>query len=413
MAQLALACKATSRACAKAGIANLFGMYGEQNSSGDDQKKLDVLSNDIFINALLKSGSCCVLVSEENEEPIIVPEELAGRFCVAFDPLDGSSNIDCNVSTGTIFAVYERLSTSPLGTVEDILRTGNDIVVAGYCMYGAATELVLCFKQGKVERFALDPSLGEFIHTHANVRFPADGGKKIYSCNEGNALLWDETCKKAVQHFKSSGYAARYVGSMVSDVHRTILYGGVFIYPADKKSTKGKLRVLYEGFPMALIVESAGGIASTGMFNGSVQRMLDRAAQRGLQVILLACNPSDYATLGAATVTLRPTTVRTADDRRLTACPARSEGTDDGVADDDGPTADSLPRAQRGDGPQTDDDDVFLRTLRGLGGFSGNLSLRRELGWEEERYHAVRRALIAREVIFPRPGRGGAVGMVA
>jgi len=275
MAQLALACKATSRACAKAGIANLFGMYGEQNSSGDDQKKLDVLSNDIFINALLKSGSCCVLVSEENEEPIIVPEELAGRFCVAFDPLDGSSNIDCNVSTGTIFAVYERLSTSPLGTVEDILRTGNDIVVAGYCMYGAATELVLCFKQGKVERFALDPSLGEFIHTHANVRFPADGGKKIYSCNEGNALLWDETCKKAVQHFKSSGYAARYVGSMVSDVHRTILYGGVFIYPADKKSTKGKLRVLYEGFPMALIVESAGGIASTGMFNGSVQRMLD------------------------------------------------------------------------------------------------------------------------------------------
>merc|ERR1719224_72545 len=121
MAQLGLACKATSRACAKAGIANLFGMAGDQNSSGDDQKKLDVLSNDIFVNALLKSGSCSVLVSEENEEPIIVPEERAGRFCVAFDPLDGSSNIDCNVSTGTIFAVYERPSTSALGTVADIL----------------------------------------------------------------------------------------------------------------------------------------------------------------------------------------------------------------------------------------------------------------------------------------------------
>merc|ERR1712070_1090385 len=128
MSQLGLACKATSRACAKAGIAGLFGLHGEQNSSGDDQKKLDVLSNDIFINALVKSGSCCVLVSEENEEPIIVPEELSGRFCVAFDPLDGSSNIDCNVSTGTIFAVYER--TSPqgeVGKVSDIMRTGNDI----------------------------------------------------------------------------------------------------------------------------------------------------------------------------------------------------------------------------------------------------------------------------------------------
>merc|ERR1711988_1100017 len=142
MAQLGLACKATSRACAKAGIAGLFGMYGSENSSGDEQKKLDVLSNDIFVNALLKSGSCCVLVSEENEEPIIVPEANAGRFCVAFDPLDGSSNIDCNVSTGTIFAVYEKVSSGPVGQVTDILRTGNGIVAAGYCMYGAATELV-------------------------------------------------------------------------------------------------------------------------------------------------------------------------------------------------------------------------------------------------------------------------------
>merc|ERR1719247_1873259 len=245
------------------------------NSSGDDQKKLDVLSNDIFVNALVKSGSCAVLVSEEDEDPIIVPEELAGRFCVAFDPLDGSSNIDCNVSTGTIFAVYERVSTGTVGDVNDILRTGNDIVAAGYCMYGAATELVMCFKHGKVERFALDPSLGEFIHTHADVQFPKDGGKKIYSCNEGNSPNWDSTCKTAVQMYKENKYAARYVGSMVSDVHRTILYGGIFIYPADKKSPKGKLRVLYEGFPMALIVETADGKASTGMFNGSIQRMLD------------------------------------------------------------------------------------------------------------------------------------------
>merc|ERR1719284_2357664 len=204
MAQLALACKATSRACAKAGIANLFGLAGEQNSSGDDQKKLDVLSNDIFINALVKSGSCAVLVSEENDEPIIVPEEHSGRFCVAFDPLDGSSNIDCNVSTGTIFAVYERVSAGPCGCVEDILRTGNDIVAAGYCMYGAATELVMCFKGSGVERFALDPSLGEFIHTHSKVLFPEGGGKKIYSCNEGNSPNWDESIKQAVQTFKET-----------------------------------------------------------------------------------------------------------------------------------------------------------------------------------------------------------------
>jgi len=274
MSQLGLACKATSRACAKAGIANLFGMAGEQNATGDDQKKLDVLSNDIFVNALTNSGACAVLVSEENEAPIIVPADRAGRFCVAFDPLDGSSNIDCNVSTGTIFAVYEKTSGG-LGTEADILRTGNDIVAAGYCMYGAATELVVCFKGSGVHRFSLDPSLGEFIHTHANVKFPEGGGKKIYSCNEGNEKNWDPECRQAVEWFKCNKYAARYVGSMVSDVHRTILYGGVFLYPADKKSPKGKLRVLYEGFPMALIVETAGGIASTGMFNGSVQRMLD------------------------------------------------------------------------------------------------------------------------------------------
>ena len=131
MAQLGLACKATSRACAKAGIANLFGMAGDQNASGDDQKKLDVLSNDIFVNALINSGACAVLVSEENDEPIIVPKDKQGRFCVAFDPLDGSSNIDCNVSTGTIFAVYEKLPAAAEPSVADILRTGNDIVAAG------------------------------------------------------------------------------------------------------------------------------------------------------------------------------------------------------------------------------------------------------------------------------------------
>mmetsp|Transcript_30419 Transcript_30419/g.49096 ORF Transcript_30419/g.49096 Transcript_30419/m.49096 type:complete len:405 (-) Transcript_30419:152-1366(-) len=277
---MALACKATSRACAKAGIANLFGLAGEVNSTGDDQKKLDVLSNDIFIDALVNSGACCALVSEENEEPIWVPKEKAGRFVVAFDPLDGSSNIDCNVSTGTIFAIYDR--KSPKGgpaNMGDILRTGNDIVVAGYCMYGAATELVVTFKGRGVHRFTLDPSLGEFMHIESDVKIPKGGGKKIYSCNEGNSGNWDKAITAIIAKYKDGDkpYAARYVGSMVSDVHRTILYGGIYLYPADKKNTKGKLRVLYEGFPMAMIVEQAGGSASCGMFNGRIQRLLDIA----------------------------------------------------------------------------------------------------------------------------------------
>jgi fructose-1,6-bisphosphatase I len=277
---LALACKATSRACAKAGIANLFGLAGEVNSTGDDQKKLDVLSNDIFIDALVNSGACCALVSEENEEPIFVPQDKAGRFVVAFDPLDGSSNIDCNVSTGTIFGIYDRKSpkTGP-ANMGDILRTGNDLIVAGYCMYGAATELVITFKGRGVHRFTLDPSLGEFMHIESDVKIPKGGGKKIYSCNEGNSGNWDKAIISMMAKYKAGDkpYAARYVGSMVSDVHRTILYGGIYLYPADKKNAKGKLRVLYEGFPMAMIMEQAGGAASCGLFNGKIQRLLDIA----------------------------------------------------------------------------------------------------------------------------------------
>lgn len=218
---------------------------------------------------------CAVLVSEEDEEPIIVDEKLSGKYCVAFDPLDGSSNIDCNVSTGTIFAIYERSTAGGKGVISDILKKGDDIVVAGYCMYGSATELVLSVSN-KVHRFTLDPSLGEFIHIAGPVSFPSKP-KTIYSANEGNFLYWDEPIQQAVTEFKKNEpkpYAARYVGSMVSDVHRTILYGGIFLYPADKKSKNGKLRVLYEGFPMSKIVEDCGGLATTGMFNGDIQRIL-------------------------------------------------------------------------------------------------------------------------------------------
>lgn len=268
------ACKVCSNSIQKAGPADLYGLAGQENATGDEVKKLDLISNDIWVECLQRSGVCCVLVSEENEEAIIIEDEAKrGPFCVAFDPLDGSSNIDCNVSVGSIFSVYRRKSiTSAKATVDDILRPGTEMIVAGYCMYGAATDLVLTFGAG-VQRFALDPAIGEFVFL-GDMVMPANGGKKIYSCNEGNSLQWDPPILQCVQQYKDKGYSARYVGSMVSDVHRTLLYGGIFLYPADKKSTKGKLRVLYEGFPMAMITEQAGGVASTGMYKGKLGRIL-------------------------------------------------------------------------------------------------------------------------------------------
>lgn len=276
MNAIATSCKLITSAVQRAGIASLYGLAGETNSTGDDQKKLDVLANDMMINALVHSGVCSLLVSEENEEPIIVPRAKAGKFCVAFDPLDGSSNIDCNVSVGTIFSVYERVPGSD-GDVSDILRSGAHCVCAGYVAYSSAVEMVFTFRGGKVHGFCLDPTIGEFVHTRVHMLFPKDGGKKIFSCNEGNSSKWDPAIKDAVEEFKDkeNPYAARYVGSMVADIHRTILYGGIYLYPADAKSSKGKLRLLYEGIPMAMIIEQSGGIASTGMFEGKIQRVLD------------------------------------------------------------------------------------------------------------------------------------------
>jgi fructose-1,6-bisphosphatase I len=272
---LALSCKLIASAVQRAGVAKLYGLAGEVNSTGDDQKKLDVMSNEMMINALVNCGVCCVLVSEENEFPIIIPAGKAGKFCVAFDPLDGSSNIDCNVSVGTIFSVFERKPDSD-GDVSDLLRPGADCICAGYVTYSSAVEMVFTFRGGGVEGFCLDPTIGEFVHTRENMRFPADGGKRIYSANEGNAVHWDEPIKEAIELFKTGEpYTARYVGSMVADIHRTILYGGIYLYPADVKNTKGKLRLLYEGIPMAMIIEQAGGVASTGMFDGKIQRVME------------------------------------------------------------------------------------------------------------------------------------------
>ncbi|KAH1230576.1 Fructose-1,6-bisphosphatase, cytosolic [Glycine max] len=240
-------------------------------NKGEEQKKLDVLSNDVFIKALVSSGRTCILVSEEDEEATFVEASKRGKYCVVFDPLDGSSNIDCGVSIGTIFGIY-LIKEDHEPTIEDVLQPGKNMLAAGYCMYGSSCTLVLSTGSG-VNGFTLDPSLGEFILTHPDIKIPKKG--KIYSVNEGNAKNWDDPTTKYVENCKyprdgSSPKSLRYIGSMVADVHRTLLYGGIFLYPADKKSPNGKLRVLYEVFPMSFLMEQAGGQAFTGN-----QRALD------------------------------------------------------------------------------------------------------------------------------------------
>ncbi|KZT07254.1 fructose-bisphosphatase [Laetiporus sulphureus 93-53] len=255
----------------KARLINLVGLVGETNVQGEEQKKLDVLSNDIMISQLRASGKTAVLVSEENEQAIFIEERYRGRYCVVFDPLDGSSNIDAGVNVGTIFGIY-RVKEDSKGTIEDVLRPGNEMVAAGYTMYGSSANLVLTTGNG-VNGYTLDPSLGEFILTHPDIKIPPRG--KIYSFNEGNSTYFYPPVIKYLNSLKyptngKAPYSARYIGSMVADVHRTLLYGGIFGYPDDKKSKSGKLRILYEAFPMAFLTEQAGGLATTG-----TKRILD------------------------------------------------------------------------------------------------------------------------------------------
>lgn len=265
---LAAICKSSQKIEQQIRYSGLYGLHGDhsstnaaQNASGDIQKKLDVVANDIMIEYLTHSYSCNVLLSEENDEPIMVPEKYKGKYLVAFDPLDGSSNIDCNGPIGTIFSISEN-------SKGEILLPGNRIVMAGYVLYGPSTEIVVAHHH-KVNRFMLNAS-GFFWHIGPLI---LNGTKKIYSINEGNTSQWFADIKQYIEAYKKSGYGLRYIGSMVGDVHRTLLYGGMFCYPADKKNPKGKLRLLYECFPMAYIFESATGAAITG--NMSCQRILD------------------------------------------------------------------------------------------------------------------------------------------
>ncbi|KAE9963772.1 hypothetical protein BLS_008927 [Venturia inaequalis] len=257
----------------RASLINLGGLAGSSNITGDDQKKLDVLGNDLFIAAMRSSGRVRVLVSEENEEAIIFDEHPTARYVVACDPIDGSSNLDAGVSVGTIFGIF-KLGENAKGTKEDLLLPGTEMVASGFTMYGASSMLVLTMKGGSVNGFTLDNAMGEFILTHPNMRIPRK--RAIYSVNEGNSLYWEEPVKEYINSLKypteegGKPYSARYIGSMVADAYRTLLYGGIFAYPADKKSPKGKLRILYECAPMAMVFENAGGQA----VNSNMDRML-------------------------------------------------------------------------------------------------------------------------------------------
>jgi fructose-1,6-bisphosphatase I len=251
-----------------AGLAGFLGYTGEINVQGEEVQKLDAYANEVLVNVLERSGHCGIIGSEELEGAKTAGHP--GKYVVLFDPLDGSSNIDLNVSIGTIFAVLRRQDPTSPPSVNEALRPGRDVIAAGYALYGPSTVLVLSTGHG-VHVFTMDPNIGEFFLSQSNVRCPDKGS--MYSVNEGNHVRWTEGVKKwnawikTESHEDARPYGHRYVGSLVADAHRTLLKGGIFAYPADKKSPKGKLRLLYEANPMAFIFEQAGGAAIDGARN--------------------------------------------------------------------------------------------------------------------------------------------------
>ena len=255
-----LAGKMVNREVNKAGLAeDIIGAAGQENVQGEQQQKLDVYANDLFIRLLRSQGMVCAVASEENDD--IVHFDNGGKYVVTMDPLDGSSNIDVNVSIGTIFSIYRRVSTGDKATMADFMQPGTAQVAAGYIIYGSSTMLVYTTGHG-VNGFTLDPSIGTFCLSHPNMTTPADG--KIYSVNEGNYYDFSEGVRSYIDGCKKQKMSARYIGSLVADFHRNLMKGGIYMYPGTQKAPKGKLRLLYEANPLAMIVEQAGGKATDG-----------------------------------------------------------------------------------------------------------------------------------------------------
>lgn len=266
---IGIAAKIVNREVNKAGLADILGEAGTTNVQGEGQKKLDVYANEQFISALKHGGECCIVVSEENDECVHIESEVSrdAKYIVAMDPLDGSSNIDVNVAVGTIFSIYHRKSTNGKATMEDVLQRGTEQVAAGYVIYGSSTMLVYTTGKG-VNGFTLDPSIGEFCLSHPDMQIPKEG--IIYSINEGYYSHFPDGVKKYIKYCQVEDkktkrpYTSRYIGSMVADVHRNLIKGGIFIYPVTASAPNGKLRLVYECNPMAFIIEQAGGKASNG-----------------------------------------------------------------------------------------------------------------------------------------------------
>ncbi len=266
---IGIAAKIVNREVNKAGLADILGEFGTTNIQGEVVKKLDVFANEQFIAALSAGGETCAVASEENDGLVHINSTVSknAKYIVCVDPLDGSSNIDVNVSVGTIFSIYRRISFSGEVEESDYLQRGMDQVAAGYIIYGSSTMLVYTTGKG-VNGFTLDPSIGEFCLSHPDMSCPDDG--KIYSINEGNYVHFPDGVKQYIKYCQVEDlkterpYSSRYIGSLVADFHRNLLKGGIFIYPSTLKSPKGKLRLLYECNPLAFIIEQAGGKASNG-----------------------------------------------------------------------------------------------------------------------------------------------------
>ena len=272
MNDICFAAKRISYHTNKAGLLDVLGETDKVNVQGEVVKKLDEFANETMIKSLDHGGNLCCMASEEEQGIIPIPEQYPiGKYVCLFDPLDGSSNIDANVSVGTIFSIYRRISVEGRpGTIQDCLQPGKQQLCAGYVVYGSSTMLVYTTGNG-VHGFTLDPSYGEFVLSHPNIRTPRKA--HIYSVNESNFDYWDDVIKNYIRYVKATDDAtnrplnSRYIGSMVSDIHRNLLYGGIYLYPASSRAENGKLRLMYEANPMAFIVEQAGGKASNGIID--------------------------------------------------------------------------------------------------------------------------------------------------
>lgn len=269
--ELILAAKIISREVRKAGLVDVLGFTGEVNVQGEQVQKLDEYANKVLIHRMQRAGVLCAIASEENADLILIPDAFPkGEYFLIFDPLDGSSNIDANVNVGTIFSIYRAKESGNGERLSDLLQKGCEQVAAGYFLYGTSTMMVYTTGSG-VHGFTMDPSVGEFLLSHPDIRIPETG--KVYSVNEAYWTYWDEATREAVSYFKGDKntrgkpYSLRYIGSLVADFHRNLLYGGIFLYPADRRDPKkpvGKLRLLCEASPLAFVCRQAGGASSDG-----------------------------------------------------------------------------------------------------------------------------------------------------